>query len=182
MKKQSILLLAFAIPFLGIKVAASTPKNIILFSPKNKSVSIKPLVLFKGKTSTENQLFINGEPVELTEEGRFYTKKVLEKKHDYNYFNLTLKKDGKIVTLLKRKIFYDPPKNLAKNSNPRIEVQIHQDPKPPYGYSAVYSGEAAQYNSIHIRDKKIKLKDSGEFRHKVILDTEKKNEIGRAHV
>lgn len=177
MKKQSILLLAFAIPFLGIKVAASTPKNIILFSPKNKSVSIKPLVLFKGKTSTENQLFINGEPVELTEEGRFYTKKVLEKKHDYNYFNLTLKKDGKIVTLLKRKIFYDPPKNLAKNSNPRIEVQIHQDPKPPYGYSAVYSGEAAQYNSIHIRDKKIKLKDSGEFRHKVILDTEKKNDL-----
>lgn len=54
--------------------------SFILLSPDNKNISYSKEVVIKGKNKFLTPVFINGEPVELFPDGRFYSKQILEKK------------------------------------------------------------------------------------------------------
>ena len=95
-----IFCLAFSVSTKGVV------PNLIVFSPAENMVSVKPLVLLKGKIENATKLYLNNEVISLNEEGRFYIKKKLINKDAYNYFVLTAEAADGTKTKLVRKVFY----------------------------------------------------------------------------
>ena len=81
-------------------------QEIILDSPTIDAKVTRPLVLFKGRVKGVRLLLLNGAPVPIKEDGRFFYRAQLFAKNSYNFFILKGESSDGRVIYLNRKVFY----------------------------------------------------------------------------
>ena len=82
------LILLFSIALTSIFQANEGSHLITLISPENNIITSKPLILIKGHTQNIEHLTLNGAPIELFSNGKFFQKAALTNPGKYHAFKL----------------------------------------------------------------------------------------------
>tara|TARA_A100001015_G_scaffold211850_1_gene237545 strand:+ start:491 stop:2890 length:2400 start_codon:yes stop_codon:yes gene_type:complete len=153
-----------------------------LISPQNNLITSKDKVLFKGRVSADTVLFLNGEKLTVSSDGKFYYRALLTEKDAYNMFILrTETVDGEELEQ-KIKVFYKYS-NLSSSANnasiqkPLINLISPQNDIVTTKQKVLFKGQVFGTDTLLLNGVTVNVSSTGEFYHREMIENNKEQSI-----
>ena len=184
-KKIGITLIALICVVSSLFAQEVTPQapTIQLLSPQNNLITSKNKVLFKGTTNVGGNLFLNGEKLSVSAEGKFYYRAQLTEKDSYNMFTLRAEtEDGQEINQA-IKVYYkysnlSPSSNdLSQSQKPLINLISPQNEIVTTKKKVLFKGQVFGTDTLLLNGVTVNVSSDGEFYHREMIQENKEQSI-----